>query len=129
MMLPHLASRLYGTPLLLARAKLDIVLAVLGDRIGWPEPVSYTHLDVYKRQHYRRLSWRYGRDYDRFKADFMLAERLLARQLTVDRVVAALVSFSPGIQERCGGKVAAVRRYVTKTLIKASVTEKGASND
>lgn len=38
MMLPHLASRLYGTPLLLARAKLDIVLAVLGDRIGWPEP-------------------------------------------------------------------------------------------
>ncbi|MEF8736803.1 MAG: S49 family peptidase [Candidatus Accumulibacter necessarius] len=38
MMLPHLASRLYGTPLLLARAKLDILLAVLGDRIGWPEP-------------------------------------------------------------------------------------------
>ena len=38
MPLPHLASRLYGTPLLLARAKLDILLAVLGDRIGWPEP-------------------------------------------------------------------------------------------
>jgi signal peptide peptidase SppA len=38
MMLPHLASRLYGTPLLLARAKLDILLAVLGERIGWPEP-------------------------------------------------------------------------------------------
>ncbi|MEF8729507.1 MAG: S49 family peptidase [Accumulibacter sp.] len=37
MMLPHLASRLYGTPLLLARAKLDILLAVLGARIGWPE--------------------------------------------------------------------------------------------
>ncbi|MEF8717506.1 MAG: S49 family peptidase [Candidatus Accumulibacter necessarius] len=35
---PHLASRLYGTPLLLARAKLDILLAVLGERIGWPEP-------------------------------------------------------------------------------------------
>ena len=38
MHLPHLASRLYGTPLLLARSKLDILLAVLGDRIGWPEP-------------------------------------------------------------------------------------------
>ena len=40
MQLPHLASRLYGTPLLLARSKLDIILAVLGDRIGWPEPLS-----------------------------------------------------------------------------------------
>ena len=38
MQLPHLASRLYGTPLLLARSKLDIILAVLGDRVGWPEP-------------------------------------------------------------------------------------------
>lgn len=38
MHLPHLASRLYGTPLLVARSKLDIILAVLGDRIGWPEP-------------------------------------------------------------------------------------------
>ena len=38
MQLPHLASRLYGTPLLLARPKLDIILAVLGDRVGWPEP-------------------------------------------------------------------------------------------
>lgn len=38
MLLPHLASRLYGTPLLVARSKLDIILAVLGDRIGWPEP-------------------------------------------------------------------------------------------
>ena len=38
MQLPHLASRLYGTPLLVARSKLDIILAVLGDRIGWPEP-------------------------------------------------------------------------------------------
>ena len=34
MQLPHLASRLYGTPLLVACAKLDIILAVLGDRIG-----------------------------------------------------------------------------------------------
>ena len=36
MLLPHLASRLYGTPLLLARSKLDIILSVLGSRVGWP---------------------------------------------------------------------------------------------
>jgi signal peptide peptidase SppA len=35
MKLPHLASRLYGTPLLLTPTKLDIILAVLGDRIDW----------------------------------------------------------------------------------------------
>jgi len=38
MLLPHLASRLYGTPLLVARSKLEIILAVQGERIGWPEP-------------------------------------------------------------------------------------------
>lgn len=38
MLLPHLASRLYGTPLLVARSKLEIILAVLGERVGWPEP-------------------------------------------------------------------------------------------
>jgi signal peptide peptidase SppA len=38
MLLPHLASRLYGTPLLVARSKLEIILAVLGERIGWPQP-------------------------------------------------------------------------------------------
>ena len=32
--LVHLASRLYGTPLLISRAKLDTILAVLGPRIG-----------------------------------------------------------------------------------------------
>jgi signal peptide peptidase SppA len=37
MFLPHLASRFYGTPLLLARTKLDIILSVLGSRIGWSE--------------------------------------------------------------------------------------------
>ena len=37
MQLPHLASRLYGTPLLLARSKLEIILSVLGERIGWPD--------------------------------------------------------------------------------------------
>ena len=36
--LPHLASRLYGTPLLIARAKLDVILSVLGERVGWPPP-------------------------------------------------------------------------------------------
>ena len=37
MNLPHLASRLYGTPLLLARAKLDVILSVLGEGVNWPE--------------------------------------------------------------------------------------------
>ena len=37
MRLVHLASRLYGTPLLIARAKLDVILAVLGSRIGLPD--------------------------------------------------------------------------------------------
>lgn len=36
MHLPHLAARLYGTPLLLARAKLDVILSVLGERVNWP---------------------------------------------------------------------------------------------
>lgn len=35
-MLPHLASRLFGTPLLVHRAKLDVILSVLGPRIGLP---------------------------------------------------------------------------------------------
>jgi signal peptide peptidase SppA len=34
-----MASRLYGTPLLLARSKLDIILNVLGERVGWPASV------------------------------------------------------------------------------------------
>jgi signal peptide peptidase SppA len=40
MYLPHLASRLYGTPLLLARSKLDIILSALGNRIGWQQSAS-----------------------------------------------------------------------------------------
>ena len=36
--LPHLAARLYGTPLLMTRAKLDVILAVLGPRIGIDHP-------------------------------------------------------------------------------------------
>jgi signal peptide peptidase SppA len=39
MPLVHLASRLYGTPLLIARSKLDVILAVLGPRIGLAEMV------------------------------------------------------------------------------------------
>lgn len=37
-MLPHLASRLFGTPLLVHRAKLDVILAVLGDRLDITAP-------------------------------------------------------------------------------------------
>ena len=36
MLLPHLASRLYGTPLRLVRSKLDVILSVLGERVQWP---------------------------------------------------------------------------------------------
>ena len=32
--LPHVASRLYGTPLLIARAKLDVILSTLGPRLA-----------------------------------------------------------------------------------------------
>lgn len=37
MLLSHLASRIIGTPLLIARPKLDVILSVLGNRIGLPE--------------------------------------------------------------------------------------------
>ncbi len=40
MQLAHIASRLYGTPLLIARPKLDVILSVLGNRIDWPEPAA-----------------------------------------------------------------------------------------
>ncbi|MBH2008400.1 MAG: S49 family peptidase, partial [Xanthomonadaceae bacterium] len=33
-LLPHLAARLYGVPLAIHRPKLDVILAVLGPRIG-----------------------------------------------------------------------------------------------
>lgn len=39
-MLPHLASRLFGTPLLVYRAKLDVILAVLGDRLNIQPPAA-----------------------------------------------------------------------------------------
>lgn len=39
-MLPHVASRVLGTPLLIGQAKLEAILAVLGPRIGI-EPPSF----------------------------------------------------------------------------------------
>jgi signal peptide peptidase SppA len=48
MLLPHIAARLYGTPLLIARSKLDVILSVLGDRVGWPEPQSALPMPLVK---------------------------------------------------------------------------------
>ena len=39
-MLPHLAARLFGTPLLIHQPKLEVILSVLGPRIGLPEQVG-----------------------------------------------------------------------------------------
>jgi signal peptide peptidase SppA len=47
-MLPHLASRLFGTPLLVHRAKLDIILAVMGERLGVAPPLADLALPVPK---------------------------------------------------------------------------------
>ena len=33
-LLPHLAARLFGVPLAIHRPKLDVILAVLGPRVG-----------------------------------------------------------------------------------------------
>lgn len=46
MMLHHLASRLYGTPLLVARAKLDVILAVVGSRIGLERPANLQKVEL-----------------------------------------------------------------------------------
>ena len=40
MPLPHLAARLFGTPLLVHRAKLDVILAVLGERLNLTAPAA-----------------------------------------------------------------------------------------
>ena len=43
--LPHLAARLFGVPLAIHRPKLDVILSVLGARIGLADlaaPVGYT---------------------------------------------------------------------------------------
>ena len=36
-MLPHLAARLFGTPLLIHQPKLEVILSVLGPRLGLPD--------------------------------------------------------------------------------------------
>ena len=47
-MLPHFASRLFGTPLLVHRAKLDVILAVMGERLGLAAPAVDLALPVPK---------------------------------------------------------------------------------
>jgi signal peptide peptidase SppA len=50
--LPHIAARLYGTPLLVARAKLDVILGALGPRLAGQalsldgEPIPAATVDV-----------------------------------------------------------------------------------
>jgi len=44
-LLPHVAARLFGAPLLIHRPKLDVILAVLGPRVGLSDlaaPIGYT---------------------------------------------------------------------------------------
>lgn len=60
MHLPHLASRLYGTPLLLARSKLDIILSVLGERIGWPDVTAAGAMPVARTRIGARLDGNAG---------------------------------------------------------------------
>ena len=42
MNLPHVASRVFGTPLMIARAKLEVILGVLAPRLagGAAEPIE-----------------------------------------------------------------------------------------
>ena len=50
-MLPHLSSRLFGTPLLIHRPKLDVILSVVGQRIGMADVPAMPSMDmaVYQR--------------------------------------------------------------------------------
>lgn len=43
MQLVHLASRIVGTPLLITRSKLDVILSVLGSRVGLHSHGLYNH--------------------------------------------------------------------------------------
>jgi len=45
-MLPHLASRLFGRPLLVQRAKLDVILTVLGPRLGLSPSANLPEVDL-----------------------------------------------------------------------------------
>ena len=47
-LLPHLAARLFGTPLLIARPKLEVILTVLAPRLGLPTPDAATRVPVPK---------------------------------------------------------------------------------
>lgn len=49
MILPHLAARLFGTPLLIHRAKLDVILAVLGSRVGVQPPAHLPDVGRFTR--------------------------------------------------------------------------------
>ena len=48
--LPHLASRIFGTPLLVYRPKLDLILAVMGRRLGVGDFDSPADYDFTNRQ-------------------------------------------------------------------------------
>ena len=52
-MLSHLASRLFGTPLLIHRPKLDVILSVVGQRMGLAAVSDMPAMDmaVYQRPH------------------------------------------------------------------------------
>lgn len=43
-LLPHLAARLFGTPLMIHRPKLEVILAVLGPRIGLSQAESLEYM-------------------------------------------------------------------------------------
>ena len=47
----YLASRLFGTPLLIHRPKLDVILSVVGQRIGMGDVPAMPAIDmaVYQR--------------------------------------------------------------------------------
>ena len=49
----YLASRLFGTPLLIHRPKLDVILSVVGQRIGMADVPAMPAMDmaVYQRPH------------------------------------------------------------------------------
>ena len=55
------AAALYYNETLLAEAGITIPEADPNNRLTWEEPVSYTHLDVYKRQARRFLRQRAAR--------------------------------------------------------------------
>ena len=56
--LPHIATRVFNTPLLITREKLDVILQVLGPRMGMeakPEPAAALAAEVAVAQVARRV--------------------------------------------------------------------------